>query len=136
MTRRRAAFTIAECLVALVLLGAATALLAQLIAAVGIQRRVADQHSLALQETANLMERLFAVPYAELTPQRAGELRLSASARQTLPDARLRIVVHAVAGDPAAKQIRISLCWLDRSGRHAAPLELTAWRHGDRRNGS
>lgn len=133
---RRAAFTITECLVALVLLGAAAALLTQLVAAVGVQRRVAEQHSLALQETANLMERLFALPYAELTTQRAAELQLSEAARQRLPDARLAIAVSAAAGQPAGKEIRISLRWLDRSGRHTAPLELTAWRHDMRRDGT
>jgi Tfp pilus assembly protein PilE len=136
MVRRRAAFTVTECLVALVLLGAAAALMAQLVSAVGVQRRVADQHALALQETANLVERLFALPYAELTTQRAAELQLSEAARQQLPDARLQITIHSTAGQPAAKEIRISLQWLDRSGRHGAPAELTAWRHDDGRNGS
>ncbi len=134
--RRRAAFSVTECLVALVLLGAAVALMAQLLATAGVQRRVADQHALALQETANLMERLFALPYSELTTQRAAELQLSESAQQRLPDAQLKITVHTTAGPPAAKEIRISLRWLDRSGRHGAPAELTAWRHADRRDGS
>ncbi len=133
---RRAAFTVTECLVALVLLGAAAALMAQLVAAVGVQRRVADQHALALQETANLLERLFALPYAELTTQRAAEFQLSEAAQQRLPDARLQIDVNSTAGPPAAKEIRISLRWLDRSGRHGAPAELTAWRHDDGRKGS
>ncbi len=134
--RRCAAFTVTECLVALVLLGAAVALMAQLLATAGVQRRVADQHALALQETSNLMERLFAVPYSELTAERAAELRLSESARQRLPEPQLEITIKPVAGETAAKEIRISLRWLDRSGRHGAPVALTAWRHEDRRNGS
>jgi len=133
---RRAAFTVTECLVALVLLGAAAVLMAQLVAAVGVQRRVADQHALALQETANLMERLFALPFAELTTPRAAEFQLSETARQRLPDARLQITVNSTAGQPAAKEVHVSVSWLDRSGRHGAPTELTAWRHEDGRDGS
>ena len=71
---RTRAFTITECLVALVLLAAAAALMAQMLGGVAQQRRAADQQSLALQETANLMEQLFAMPYAELTPERAADL--------------------------------------------------------------
>ncbi|HPM84737.1 MAG TPA: hypothetical protein PLF81_28725, partial [Candidatus Anammoximicrobium sp.] len=134
--RRRAAFSVTECLVALVLLGAAVALMAQLLGTAGVQRRVADQHALALQETANLMERLFALPYSELTPERAAELRLSESVRQRLPEPQLEITIKPVAGEMAAKEIRVSLRWLDRSGGHGAPAELTAWRHADRRDGS
>lgn len=133
MNVRRAAFSIAECLVALVLLGAATALLAQFVAAAGTQRRVAEQHALALQETANLMERLFAISFVELTAERARELSLSEAARQQLPGARLEIAVHAADGEPAAKEVRISIRWLDRSRGPEAAADLTAWRHAEGR---
>ena len=78
---------------ALVLLGAAAALMAQTLGGVAQQRRAADQQSLALQEAANLMEQLFAIPYAELTPERAADLRLSELARHQLPGARLDVAV-------------------------------------------
>ncbi len=122
-------FTITECLVALVLLGAAAALLAQTLGGVAHQRRAADRQSLALQETANLMEQLFAIPYAELTPQRAAELGLSELARQQLPGARLEVSVAPTSDDPSGKEVRVSLHWHDRSGRNGTPLQLTAWRH-------
>jgi hypothetical protein len=90
---------------------------------------------LALQEAANLMEQLFAIPYAELTPQRAADLRLSNLARQQLPGARLDVAVAALADEPAGKEIRVDLRWHDRSGRYGAPLQLTAWRHQTERSG-
>jgi prepilin-type N-terminal cleavage/methylation domain-containing protein len=122
-------FTITECLVALVLLGAAAALMAQVLGGVVQQRRAADQQSLALLETANLMEQLVAIPYAELTPQRAAELGISELAQHQLPGARLEVSVAPTADDPSGKVVRVSLRWHDRSGRYGAPLQLTAWRY-------
>ena len=133
---KRRSFTIAECVVALVLLGAAMALMMQTVAAVSQQRRVADQHALALQETANLMERLFALPFAELSSEQAAKLHLSGIAQQRLPGALLEIAVAPAAGEPAAKEIRLALRWLDRSGQYGSPLQLTAWRHQRARSGA
>jgi prepilin-type N-terminal cleavage/methylation domain-containing protein len=129
------AFTITESLVALVLLAAAAALMAQMLGSVAHQRRAADQQSLALQEAANLMEQLFAMPYAELTPERAADLTLSELARHQLPGARLEIAVTPSADEPAAKEVRVALRWLDRSGQYGVPLQLTAWRHQTERSG-
>lgn len=131
----RPAFTITESLVALALLGAAAALMAQTLGGVAQQRRAADQHSLAMQEAANVMEQLFAVPYAELTPERAAGLSLSELARHQLPGARLEVAVASVAEEPAAKEVRVALRWHDRSGQYGAPLQLTAWRHQTKRSG-
>ena len=131
----RPAFTITESLVALVLLGAAAALMAQTLGGVAQQRRAADQQSLALQETANLMEQLFAMPYAELTPERATDLSLSELARDRLPGARLDIAITPTSDKPAAKEVRVALRWLDRSGQYGVPLQLTAWRHPTERSG-
>jgi prepilin-type N-terminal cleavage/methylation domain-containing protein len=128
-------FTITESLVALVLLAAAAALMAQTLAGVAQQRRAADQQSLALQETANLMEQLFAMPYAELTPERTADLALSELARYQLPGARLDIAVTPSADEPAAKEVRVALRWLDRSGQYGVPLQLTAWRYQTERSG-
>ena len=128
-------FTITESLVALVLLAAAAALMAQMLGGVAQQRRAADQQSLALQETANLMEQLFTMPYAELTPERAAELALSEQARHQLPGARLEIAVTPGADEPGAKEVRVALRWLDRSGQYGVPLQLTAWRHQTERSG-
>jgi prepilin-type N-terminal cleavage/methylation domain-containing protein len=129
------AFTVTECLVALALLGAAAALMAQVLGGVAQQRRAADQQSLALQEAANLMEQLFAIPFAVLTPERAADLTLSEPARHQLPGARLDVAVTPASDEPAAKEVRVALRWLDRSGQYGAPLQLTAWRHQGERSG-
>jgi hypothetical protein len=119
----------------LVLLGAAAALMAQTLGGVAQQRRAADQQALALQEAANLMEQVSAIPYAELTRERAADLRLSDLARRQLPGVRLDVAVAALADEPAGKEIRVALRWLDRSGQYGTPLQLTAWRHQPERSG-
>ena len=125
----RSAFTIAECLVALAVLGVAAALLGQLLGEVAQQRRAADRQSVAWQEAANLLEQLSVIPFAELTPERAASVGLSELARQHLPDARLEIAVTSAPSEPPAKEIRVALRWQDRSGRYGVPVQLTAWRH-------
>jgi ribose 1,5-bisphosphokinase PhnN len=109
--------------------------MAQMLGGVARQRRAADQQAMALQETANLMEQLFEMPYAELTSERAADLSLSELARHQLPGARLEIAVTPSADEPAAKEVRVALRWLDRSGQYGVPLQLTAWRHQTERSG-
>jgi len=119
----------------LVVLGAAAALLGQLLGELAQQRRAADQQTLALQQAANAMEQLAVIPYADLTPERAATLGLSDLARQHLPGAQLEIAIVPAPDAPPAKQIQVNLRWLDRSGRYGVPVQMTAWRHQQERSG-
>ena len=77
---------------------------------VGAQRRNWDRRQVAVQEAANLMERLTARPFASLTPESTRDLPLSARARQSLPKVELKVDVREndKAGGADSKRVAIA----------------------------
>lgn len=100
----------------------------KLVASVTAQRRAADQRACAMLELGNVMERVTARPWAELTTDALSSETLSPSAERQLPGAELKIEVTTSADEPDAKRITATLCWQDRSGSLLAPMTLTTWR--------
>jgi Tfp pilus assembly protein PilE len=91
------------------------------------QRKFTDEREVAMLEVDNLMERVTALDWNELTTERAGEFRLSAAVAAQLPESRLAIAVEPDADDASAKIVRINLTWDDAALRPAPPVRLTAW---------
>lgn len=120
---------LAEMGVALVVVSVAIILVAQMLAALGTQRRVAEQNALAQQEAANLMERLFATPWAELTQTTASQLTLSERCGPRLPDASLTAKVVPSDGPPAGKQLTIEIAWRGSQVEQVRCVRLAAWRY-------
>jgi hypothetical protein len=109
---------------AAVLLGVAMALTVQILGWVVRERRAADRRAIAVQEAANVMERLAARPWVQLTPDTVGTETLTLEALRALPGAELSV---AVAGDPPLKRIGVQLRWRGRSGGFEAPVRLSSW---------
>jgi Tfp pilus assembly protein PilE len=132
-TTRRGA-TMLEMLVAGAMLGTLLAVSLQLYSAVAAQRRAAARRGAASLELANVMERVAARPWRELTAAALAAERLSPSASAQLPGAELKIEVFTPAGDPEAKRLTATVRWQDRDGRPPEPLRLTTWRyrHGEK----
>ena len=95
----------------------------------GLQRRAAEQRQRAIQEASNAMERLTALPFDDVTTERARALTISPTALQRLPDAELAANVDESQPGPgrSAKRIAIRLRWRDRAGEWEAPVRLTTW---------
>ncbi len=91
------------------------------------QRKFTDQREAAMLEVDNLMERVTALDWSELTTERAVEFRLSAAVAAQLPEPHLAIAVESDAKDDAAKIVRINLTWNETSVRPAPPVRLAAW---------
>jgi Tfp pilus assembly protein PilV len=127
MTRR--GMMMLEVIVAGVLLGALLVTCLQLVSATVAQRRAADQRQCAIQELANVMERIAARPWAELTTAALAAEKLSPTAGDQLPGAELKVEVYTEAKQPDAKRITAALRWQDRSGRLVAPATITTWRY-------
>ncbi|MHC5538961.1 type II secretion system protein [Singulisphaera rosea] len=125
---KRRAFTLIEITVISAMLVAAMATTLQVVSWVAIQRRATDRRQLAIQEVANLMERLAARPWNRLNAEGDQALALSDSARSGLPGARLEVDVDVLASE-GAKRIRMRLSWRNRAGTMEAPVRLTAWRY-------
>ena len=121
---------------AAVLLMIAMTLTVKVIGLVALERRASERRQRALLEVANLMERITAYSFDEVTPDLAGRLTLSPPARQSLPDPELAVDVAGSEPGPgrSAKRIAIRLRWRGPDGEWVAPVRLTSWieqwRHG------
>ena len=126
----RRGMTILELVIAGALLGTLLIVSLKMIGAVGDWRREADRRQLALFEVANLMERVAARPWSELTPEADDDVRLSDNIRQRLPGAELKIEVSDSPPErkPTSKRIAVSIRWRDRAGRMLPLVSITTWR--------
>ena len=125
----RKGVTILEATVAAALLGTLMMVCLHLLSATSAQRRALDQRQAAVIELSNEMERLTALPWAEMTRLKPADERISPWARAILPEAKLKVELATPAGDPAARRITTSLRWQDRNGEFLSPVTLTAWRY-------
>ena len=114
---------------AAVLLMIAMTLTVKVLGLVALERRASERRQRALFEVANVMERITAYPFDEVTSELAGRLTLSAPARHSLPDSEL--AVDVAAPEPGqgrlAKRIAIKLRWRGPDGEWVAPVRLTSW---------
>jgi hypothetical protein len=96
---------------------------------VALERRSAERRQRALFEVANVMERITAYPFEDVTPDLARRITLSETARAMLPDAELALQIGdgAQAAGRAARRIAIRLRWRGSSGEWEAPVRLTSW---------
>jgi len=129
MVRPRRGYLLVELIVSTAMLIVGMSLAVKVLGYVALQRRAAEHRQRAIQEAANVMERLTAYPFDEVTPERARALSISPTALESLTGAEL--VVEVSASQPgtggAAKRIAVRLRWHDRSGEWEAPVRLTTW---------
>jgi hypothetical protein len=111
------------------MLAVVMALTVQVLGYAGQQRRSADQRQRAMIEAANLMERITAGPYDEVTPDRARGLTIAPATAASLPGAEWTVDVKDDPPGPgrSAKRIAVRLRWKGRSGEWEAPVRLTTW---------
>jgi Tfp pilus assembly protein PilV len=99
------------------------------------ERLAAERRERALFEAANVMEKMAALPFDEITPERAGRMTLADDSRQRLPGCELTVLVSTVSSQAqagAAKRIAVKVRWRDQSGQWEAPVRLTSWTHAGR----
>jgi hypothetical protein len=125
----RRGFTIVEAVTGAAMLGMLLAVCLQLMGAVAAQRRTVDQRQWATVELGNVLERITARPWAELTPQAVAGQQPAETIRNRLPGAELKIEISTPAAEPDAKRIVVSLRWRDRSGDFLPPLTVTTWKY-------
>jgi hypothetical protein len=118
-----------ELAVAGVLLLALTALCVKYFAATAAQRRALDQRQAALVEAGNVMERIDAVAWGDLSAERLSKIALSPETKLALPEGELKIDLGNEDAKPAAKRITVTIRWQDNEGRWTQPVRLVAWRY-------
>ncbi len=126
---QRRGFSLLEIFVAGTLLAALLSICLQIIKATTEQQRAIEHRQLAVQEAANLMERLCGRPWPQLTPEAVRQVQLREEMRQVLPGAELAIDVVQPAGEPAAKRISVQIRWQDKANRATRPVRLVAWKY-------
>ncbi len=121
-----------EITVSAVMLATAMSVTVQLLGALAAGRRATERRLCAVQEVANLMERVAARPWGEVTPESLRTVSLSPRALQALPGAELAATVDDASASRGEKRISLRLRWRNRAGTWTAPVRLTAWiyRHG------
>jgi hypothetical protein len=93
------------------------------------ERGAAERRQRAVVEAGNVMERITAYAFDDVTLEQARRIALSESARRALPGSELTLDVTTIDGaaDRAAKRITLRLRWHDRAGMWEAPVRLTSW---------
>lgn len=126
---KRAAFTMIEIMVAVLLLGTLTAVCLRFFAGVNGQRREQFAQLAATQEAANVMERLAAAAWDDL-PKRSGQrFALSPQARKSLPEGRVEVEVLDVTGPPPARRVIATVLWRPLPGEPERKARVAAWRY-------
>jgi prepilin-type N-terminal cleavage/methylation domain-containing protein len=123
-TKCRAAFTLAEMVVALALFGVAAVAVGQLTILARKSQQSSWEEHVAGEALANLAEEVSVLPWEELSAEGLEKLELSEDVRNQLPTAELHVSVDDVAGDIVGKQIALELSF----GEHAPRRQLTVWR--------
>ena len=127
--RNRRGSLLAEVAMATVIVMIAMSLTVKVLGWVALERRSAERRQRAVLEVANVMERISAHPFDEVTPDLTRRITLSTTAGQSLPDADLSVEV--TSSEPgagrSAKRIAIRLRWKGRSGEWESPVRLSSW---------
>ncbi len=126
---RRRGSLLPELAMSAVMLSIAMGLTIKVLGYAGQQRRSADQRQRAMLEVANVMERITALPFDELTTERARRVAISPAAAGSLGGAELAVEVTDETPGPgrAARKVAVRLRWKGRSGESEAPVRLTTW---------
>ena len=125
-TRRRG-FGLIEMAISGLLIAAAMAITVQVVGWVATDRRSVARRERAVVEASNLMERIAARPFDEITPESLAALELPEAARSSLPGSTLTATVAARDDAPAGKRITVEIRWRGRSGQAESPVRLVAW---------
>ncbi|MFC1596814.1 hypothetical protein ACFL5Q_02600 [Planctomycetota bacterium] len=111
-----------------ILLAAMMAVSLQFLGATAAQRQGLQARRMAVREAANVMERVCARAWEELTPQGLGDVELSSEVQERLFESALEIEV-AEAEELGGKRITVVVGWLNRADRSNRSVRLVAWRH-------
>ena len=118
-----------EMIVTLVITSVAMVSGVKIMALANRQCRMVENRRLAGLEAGNILEQVMARPWDEIVPGEASTFALSDASRQTLPDAKLRVVVEAEAADADARRITVEVDWQVTALRRREPVRLVAWRY-------
>lgn len=118
-----------EMTIAAAMIAAAMVMTVKVLGYAAHQRREAEHRQRALLEASNIMERITAVPYEEVTPEKTQGYIISPVSAALLPGLELNVNIQEQGASPdrPVKRIAVRLRWKGRSGEWEAPVRLTTW---------
>ncbi|HXT61219.1 MAG TPA: type II secretion system protein [Pirellulales bacterium] len=125
--RLRRGFTIVELCVTCALLGAAIPLTVSTLGAVARQRRAAETRQAAIEAADNLLERLSAASFEELTSETLAGAERGLPAGEWLPGGQIKLQLTESPGPVAAKRIDVELSWQPQAGASRDRVRLSGW---------
>jgi Tfp pilus assembly protein PilE len=125
---KRAGFTLFELTITAILLAAVMVTAIPTLAWIVRARQAAERQQAAVLGVGNLMERVTALAWDDITPEALAAIALPEDLSRQLSDADLKISVVSTPETPEAKRVLIELRWQESSaGTQAAPVRLAAW---------
>lgn len=125
---RPGGFTLLEMLVALIMLGALTAILVPVIAAAHRQRQEVTRHQIVLAWLDDCCEQAADVPWDEFTSERLRQILEPGGDDPDLEGLTTGVVVDEVAEPVPARVAKFSARWRKGSERPSEEIRLSVWR--------
>jgi hypothetical protein len=119
--------TLIEALTGLFVMSVAVTSVAQLAVLAHTQGRQQRMHAVAVQEAANLMDRIVADGWEELGRQRVSRYQLSELVGQQLPAAELQVALTDDPGPPKGRRVAVTIAWKSSPGAEPRRVRLTSW---------
>lgn len=117
-----------EVVVAFGLLAVLITVCLKMMVSTAVGRRAVERRAVALQEAANIIERIAAMPWDQVTPERLADVELSPQVREILPGAAVELKVEASAdAGPPGKRVGLEITWTNAAGDSDAPVRLSYW---------
>lgn len=126
---RRGSSLVEICVAAAMLAAGLSAVVATL-GSVAHGRRAAEQRQIAIEEAENVLERLTAEPWADLSVERIEQLQTTSHIGTRLPAGQLTVKLVTTPGAPDARRLDVEIRWRKSPGGSAAPVRLTTWIYG------
>ena len=127
--QQRHGFTLLEIVVSGALLAVVLTVSARMVWTIARQREAILDRQTALCEAGNVMERIFARPWDQLSDEALQSVRPSDDFQRALPGGKLSIELTSLAEDPAAKRILVKLSWMHEPDQPDRSVQLVALRY-------
>jgi len=122
-------FTLLEVVIAGTLLAAVLILSGRMVWSIARQREAILDRQTALSEAGNVMERLFARPWGDLSDDAVKGVHLSDDFQRALPGGKLSIHLSDLTEDPPAKRILVKVSWIHEPDQPHRSVQLVALKY-------
>ena len=126
--RQRGA-SLVELVIAGMLLSSIMVSIVPMLKLVNGQGRLTDERQEALAEVSNIMERIIASPFAELSNEKLKQFRVSPHVTRQLRQPELTITATPDPDRAGMLRIEVELDWVRQTRRREPPVCLVAWVH-------